>query len=92
MVSIWVQSENGLIYVTVTPFRDGCQRQKRGEFLPVDRALECISSDPLPMEKEKADKNMYGLMGGGKWLVCLVRNPEKIRRWRACQSGEAAFG
>lgn len=78
MVSIWVHSENELLYVTVPSFWDGCEWQKRRELLPVDKVLECISSDPLHVERERADKNTHGLMGGGKWLVCLVRNPGRL--------------
>lgn len=60
MVSIRAKSKNGLLYIIISPLRDGCERQNRGEFLPVNRALESISRDLLCVERENAVKIHMG--------------------------------
>lgn len=52
------------------------------------QSFECISSDPLCVERENADKNTYGLRGTGKWLVFLVWNPERLEDWSHVNLGK----
>ena len=91
MVNIWVHAKNGMLCITVFSLMDGCERQKRGEFLLVSRALEWTPRHLLCVEREKADRNTYGLRNSDKWVVYLVRSSER-ERLRSSPSVEAGLG